>query len=115
MRISDLSSDVALPIFFEFEGRATMVRLMSKLDAAVEEFDHGGQRKRMTWLSGPVRTPGTGPEAFYSETLGEGAATRPHFHQVDQFQVFLEGCRSDERRVGNESVSKCSSRVAPYI
>ncbi|HEY9555782.1 MAG TPA: hypothetical protein VIR58_03545 [Acidimicrobiales bacterium] len=59
----------------------------------MEEFDHGGQRKRMTWLSGPVRTPGTGPEAFYSETLGEGAATRPHFHQVDQFQVFLEGCQ----------------------
>src|SRR3546814_10708990 len=70
-----------------------MVRLMSKLDAAVEEFDHGGQRKRMTWLSGPVRTPGTGPEEFYSETLGEGAATRRHFHQVDQFKVYLEGCQ----------------------
>jgi len=68
-----------------------MARLLSRLDAPVEELDLRGQRKRMTWLSGRSPAPGAGPEVFYSETLGAGAETRAHFHRVDQFQVFVEG------------------------
>ena len=76
----------------------------SVLDAEVTELEHRGQHKRMTWLTGRPPGGGSGPEAFYSETLGENATTRPHFHSVDQFQLFVEG----GQRVG-------STRIEPVV
>jgi hypothetical protein len=32
-----------------------------------------------------------GPEAFVTYLLDPGAVIKPHFHDVDQFQIFLEG------------------------
>ncbi|MEX2626738.1 MAG: hypothetical protein WD225_07620 [Ilumatobacteraceae bacterium] len=73
------------------------MELLSVLGAPCEEFVLRGQVKRMTWL-----TPRSsdGPQLFYSETLGPGATTRPHFHHVDQFQVFVEG----RQRLGSATV-----------
>ena len=85
-----------------------MVRLMSRLDAPVEEFDLRGQRKRMTWLSDRSPSLGTGPEAFYSETLDPDAETRAHFHRVDQFQVFIEG----GQRLGSEAIEPVTLHYA---
>lgn len=83
-----------------------MAELWSVLDAPREEFELRGQRKRMTWLTPRGREHGA--EAFYSESLGAGAITRAHFHEVDQFQLFVEG----RQRVGSRVVEPVTLHYA---
>jgi len=45
-----------------------------------------------TWYVGEVsRVGGPGPQAFLVEMCTPHAALRPHFHSVEQFQVFVGG------------------------
>lgn len=83
-----------------------MTELWSVLDAPCEQFELRGQHKRMTWLT--PRGRDSGAEAFYSETLGAGAVTRAHFHEVDQFQLFVEG----RQRVGSATVEPVTLHYA---
>jgi hypothetical protein len=57
----------------------------------------GGVGRRVDYLGSPG-TIDADPQAFLVERLYEGARIEPHFHDVDQFQVVVEGdCRMGKK------------------
>ena len=62
--------------------------------------DDRGERYRITDLLGRQGVVGDGPQTFVIEGLGAGALVGPHFHVVDQFQVFIAG----SGRIGSRNI-----------
>jgi hypothetical protein len=53
--------------------------------------DRGVPAFRITNLLGRNGRPDPGPQTFFVESLADDALVRPHFHKVNQFQVFPGG------------------------
>lgn len=91
------------------------MQLASTLDAAprVVASPEGGDYRVTDLFSAPLAT-GPGPQCFYVESLTPSSTIRPHFHVVDQFQVFLEG----DGRLGSAPVEPVlvhySDAYTPY-
>src|SRR3546814_12096801 len=99
MRISDWSSDVCSSDL-EFMNLVCHARLAIT--------DSGGIQEETTYLNIPCLTLRPNTERPITVTQGTNRLVRPETlgEMVDR--------RSEERRVGNECVSKCRSRWSPY-
>jgi hypothetical protein len=59
--------------------------------AKVYENAQGAPAFRITNLLGRNGVPDPGPQTFFVESVASDASVRPHYHRVDQFQVFPGG------------------------
>src|SRR5580692_4023628 len=77
-----------------------MARLASALDVethSVLSHSDGKTEYRMTeYFGGPGKLL-PGPQSFLADTASKTVAVRPHFHVVDQFQVFWVGAKVGNR------------------
>jgi hypothetical protein len=68
------------------------VLVRSAHDVTTNEDAHEGREVRITNYFGQRGQGASGPQVFLVDYPGqEGVAVRPHFHSVDQFQVFFAG------------------------
>src|SRR3546814_21140277 len=102
MRISDWSSDVCSSDLPLHPGPLL-------LRSAVRQTRRRGRHRNnpATVWSAPLRGPAAPGKPFI--ILSELLSTQPLFKAMDCIS-----CRSEERRVGKECVSTCSSRGSPY-
>jgi len=69
------------------------------------EDEHQSRRVRITNFCGTRGQTAAGPQVFLVDYPGEaGVAVRPHFHSVDQFQVFFNGDRVGKHEVAGRLV-----------
>ena len=81
------------------------MRVISSDDVATIEDEHQSRRVRITNFCGVRGQAVPGPQIFLVDYPGEaGVAVRPHFHSVDQFQVFLRGDRVGKHKVRPRTV-----------
>lgn len=65
------------------------------------EDEHQSRRVRITNFCGTRGQTAPGPQVFLVDYPAEaGVAVRPHFHSVDQFQVFWRGGRVGKHEIG---------------
>src|SRR3546814_2391964 len=129
MRISDLSSDVALPISGRANARSFRRRSIADIDTLQEndfDIDAGRHLDHGLILLGPLdqifrdvlaRFRGTAAERAQADAAEVGRAVdAPLPVGADAGERLIESGveRSEERRVGKECVSTCRSRWSPY-
>ncbi len=69
------------------------------------EDEHQSRRVRITNFCGTRGQTAPGPQVFLVDYPAEaGVAVRPHFHSVDQFQVFWKGGRVGKHEIGRHLV-----------
>lgn len=76
------------------------MQVISSADVPTIEDEHQARRVRITNFCGVRGQAVPGPQIFLVDYPGQaGVAVRPHFHSVDQFQVFWKG-----ERVGRHEI-----------
>jgi hypothetical protein len=67
------------------------MRLASMLDVEPRIVTDDGNDVRSFALFGAPRMMDPGPQVHYTESITSGMTARTHFHEVDQFQLFMDG------------------------
>jgi len=81
------------------------MRVISAEDLKTIEDEHQSRRVRITNFCGTRGQTAAGPQVFLVDYPGKaGVAVRPHFHSVDQFQVFFNGGRVGKHEIGRHLV-----------
>jgi hypothetical protein len=81
------------------------MRVISAEGLKTIEDEHQSRRVRITNFCGTRGQTAAGPQVFLVDYPGEpGVAVRPHFHSVDQFQVFWKGGRVGKHEIGRHLV-----------
>jgi hypothetical protein len=81
------------------------MRVVSAEDLKTIEDEHQSRRVRITNFCGTRGQTAAGPQVFLVDYPGKaGVAVRPHFHSVDQFQVFFNGGRVGKHEIGRHLV-----------
>jgi hypothetical protein len=81
------------------------VQVISSDEVQTLEDEHQSRRVRITNFCGVRGQAVPGPQIFLVDYPGEaGVAVRPHFHSVDQFQVFWRGDRVGRHEIRPRTV-----------
>jgi hypothetical protein len=90
------------------------MRVISSDDVQTIEDEHESRRVRITNFCGVRGQAVPGPQIFLVDYPGQaGVAVRPHFHSVDQFQVFWRGDRVGKHAIRQHFVHYADA-YTPY-
>jgi hypothetical protein len=84
------------------------MQAISSLEATVKEVARPGGVGRQRNYFGSAGTIAAGPQAFLVERLYAGARIEPHFHDVDQYQIVVQG----DGRIGKKTVRPVTFQYA---